>query len=103
MMFYSAHIHSVLLFPTVVRETEEHFDVIPAELCCLKIVGFSKDIGSSLSLLPSLMHRLESLLLAVELKDVMSRSFREASEISGDCVRLFHPNSCISLCEHIYK
>ncbi|KAM0933868.1 hypothetical protein DsansV1_C34g0226131 [Dioscorea sansibarensis] len=71
---------------TVVREQEEHFDVIPPELCCLKIVGFSKDIGSSLSLLPSFLHRLENLLLAVELKDVLSISIQEASEISGDCI-----------------
>ncbi|KAM0933866.1 hypothetical protein DsansV1_C34g0226111 [Dioscorea sansibarensis] len=79
-------LHNRLQESTVVRETEEHFDVIPPELCCLKIVGFSKDIGSSLSLLPSLMHRLENLLVAIELKNVLSRSFQEASEISGDCI-----------------
>lgn len=42
------------------REKEEHFIELPPEICQLKIIGFSKDIGSSLSLLPSFMHRLES-------------------------------------------
>lgn len=56
---------------------------LPPELCCLKITGFSKDMGSSLSLLPSLMCRLENLLVAIELKDVMFSSFPEASQISA--------------------
>ncbi|CAA6661652.1 unnamed protein product [Spirodela intermedia] len=60
-----------------VRAQKEHFIELPPELCCLKIIGFSKDIGSSLSLLPSFMHRLESLLLAAQLKDVFSSSFPE--------------------------
>ncbi|CAA7398025.1 unnamed protein product [Spirodela intermedia] len=66
-----------------VRAQKEHFIELPPELCCLKIIGFSKDIGSSLSLLPSFMHRLESLLLAAQLKDVFSSSFPEGSEISA--------------------
>jgi hypothetical protein len=57
-----------------------------AVLCCLKITGFSKDMGSSLSLLPSLMSRLENLLVAIELKDVMLSSFPEASQISASSV-----------------
>lgn len=68
------------------HELLEHFVELPPELCCLKIVGFSKDIGSSLSLLPSLMHRLENLLVAIELKEVLASSFPEASEIRADCV-----------------
>lgn len=56
---------------------------LPPELCSLKIIGFSKDMGSSLSLLPSLMYRLENLLVAIELKDVMSSYFPEASQISA--------------------
>jgi endoribonuclease Dicer len=59
---------------------------LPPELCCLKITGFSKDMGSSLSLLPSLMSRLENLLVAIELKDVMLSSFPEASQISASGV-----------------
>ncbi|GJN27074.1 hypothetical protein PR202_gb15060 [Eleusine coracana subsp. coracana] len=65
------------------RELMEHFVELPPELCCLKITGFSKDMGSSLSLLPSLMCRLENLLVAIELKDVLFSSFPEASQISA--------------------
>ncbi|CAL5068828.1 unnamed protein product [Urochloa decumbens] len=65
------------------REMMEHFVELPPELCSLKISGFSKDMGSSLSLLPSLMCRLENLLVAVELKDVMLSCFPEASQISA--------------------
>lgn len=61
---------------------------LPPEMCTLKIFGFSKDIGSTLSLLPSLMHRLENLLVAIELKDLLSASFPEGSKIRADCVRL---------------
>ncbi|KAL0915263.1 hypothetical protein M5K25_015666 [Dendrobium thyrsiflorum] len=68
------------------RELEEYFVELPPELCTLKIVGFSKDIGSSLSLLPSLMHRLENLLVAIELKEVLSASFSEASGIRADII-----------------
>ncbi|KAK3144295.1 hypothetical protein QOZ80_4AG0311150 [Eleusine coracana subsp. coracana] len=63
------------------RELMEYFVELPPELCCLKITGFSKDMGSSLSLLPSLMCRLENLLVAIELKDVLFSSFPEASQI----------------------
>ncbi|CAN6228788.1 unnamed protein product [Urochloa humidicola] len=65
------------------RELMEHFVELPPELCSLKITGFSKDMGSSLSLLPSLMCRLENLLVAIELKDVMLSCFPEASQISA--------------------
>uniref|UniRef100_A0A0D9W711 Dicer-like protein 4 n=1 Tax=Leersia perrieri TaxID=77586 RepID=A0A0D9W711_9ORYZ len=71
------------------RELQEHFVELPPELCSLKIIGFSKDMGSSLSLLPSLMYRLENLLVAIELKDVMSSSFPEASQISASCTASF--------------
>ncbi|GFP97060.1 dicer-like protein 4 [Phtheirospermum japonicum] len=50
----------------------------------LKVVGFSKDIGSSLSLLPSIMHRLESFLVAIELKDRLVASFPEGAEVTAD-------------------
>ncbi|PPS05772.1 hypothetical protein GOBAR_AA14871 [Gossypium barbadense] len=53
------------------NELEEYFIDLPPELCQLKIIGFSKEIGSSLSLLPSIMHRLENLLVAIELKHVL--------------------------------
>ncbi|KAJ3708060.1 hypothetical protein LUZ61_011765 [Rhynchospora tenuis] len=68
------------------RELTEHFVELPPELCCVKILGFSKDIGSSLSLLPSLIHRLENVLVAVELKHVMLSSFAEASLVRADCI-----------------
>ncbi|KAL9684184.1 hypothetical protein QQ045_021618 [Rhodiola kirilowii] len=69
------------------RELEEHFFEIPPELCKLKIMGFSKEMGSSLSLLPSVMHRLESVLVAAELKQVLSSSFAEGSEVTVPRVR----------------
>ncbi|XP_051114005.1 dicer-like protein 4 [Andrographis paniculata] len=66
------------------REKLEHFIELPPEICQLKVIGFSKDIGSSLSLLPSIMHRLESFLVAVELKDRFIASFPEGAEVSTD-------------------
>ncbi|KAK4369861.1 hypothetical protein RND71_009336 [Anisodus tanguticus] len=68
------------------RDKEEHFIELPPEICQLKIIGFSKDIGSSLSLLPSFMHRLESLLVAIELKGCLSASFPEGREVAIDHV-----------------
>ncbi|KAK4604657.1 hypothetical protein RGQ29_012930 [Quercus rubra] len=68
------------------RELEEYFTDLPPELCQLKIIGFSKDIGSSISLLPSIMHRLENLLVAIELKKKFSAAFPEGAEITCDRV-----------------
>ncbi|XP_027192482.1 dicer-like protein 4 isoform X3 [Cicer arietinum] len=65
------------------NELEEYLIYLPPELCELKVVGFSKDIGSSISLLPSIMHRLGNLLVAIELKHQLSSSFPEAAEISA--------------------
>ncbi|XP_027329743.1 dicer-like protein 4 [Abrus precatorius] len=65
------------------HEQEEYLIYLPPEVCELKIIGFSKDIGSSISLLPSIMHRLGNFLVAIELKDVLSSSFPEAAEISA--------------------
>ncbi|XP_023636190.1 dicer-like protein 4 isoform X3 [Capsella rubella] len=65
------------------QELAEYFIEIPAELSQLKIKGFSKDLGSSLSLLPSIMHRIENLLVAIELKHVLSASIPEIAEVSG--------------------
>ncbi|KAK7265138.1 hypothetical protein RJT34_32754 [Clitoria ternatea] len=65
------------------QELEEYLIDLPPELCELKIIGFSKDIGSSISLLPSIMHRLGNLLVAIELKHMLSSSFPEAAEISA--------------------
>ncbi|KAL5547660.1 hypothetical protein UlMin_002891 [Ulmus minor] len=65
---------------------DEYLSYLPPELCQLKILGFSKDIGSSISLLPSFMHRLESLLVAIELKSILSASFPEGSEVTTDRV-----------------
>lgn len=84
-------LHFVLFAKAETREMVEHFVELPAELCSLKIVGFSKDIGSSLSLLPSLMHRLENLLVAIELKEVFLASFPEAYEVRANCVKPFFP------------
>nr|AIE15766.1 Dicer-like protein 4a [Salvia miltiorrhiza] len=64
------------------REKEEHFIELPPEICQLKVIGFSKDIGSSLSLLPSIMHRLESFLVAIELKNKLAESFPEGAEVT---------------------
>ncbi|KAG6676656.1 hypothetical protein I3842_15G163400 [Carya illinoinensis] len=68
------------------HELEEYFIDLPPELCHLKIIGFSKDIGSSISLLPSIMHRLENLLVAIELKHTFSSAFPEGAEVT--CHRL---------------
>ncbi|XVF35510.1 hypothetical protein REPUB_Repub18cG0151900 [Reevesia pubescens] len=68
------------------NELDEYFIDLPPELCQLKIIGFSKDIGSSLSLLPSIMHRLENLLVAIELKHVFSASFPEGAEVTANRV-----------------
>ncbi|XP_057995567.1 dicer-like protein 4 isoform X2 [Hevea brasiliensis] len=65
------------------QELDEYFIDVPAELCELKIIGFSKDIGSSVSLLPSIMHRLENLLVAIELKSLLSGSFSEGAKVTA--------------------
>ncbi|XP_062157664.1 dicer-like protein 4 isoform X2 [Alnus glutinosa] len=67
-------------------ERPEYFIDLPPELCQLKIIGFSKDIGSSISLLPSIMHRLENLLVASELKHKLSLAFPEGAEVT--CYRV---------------
>ncbi|XP_068345228.1 dicer-like protein 4 [Pyrus communis] len=64
-------------------QLEEYFISLPPELCELKVIGFSKDIGSSISLLPSLMHRLENLLVAIELKHVLAASFPEGGAVTA--------------------
>nr|GMD28858.1 dicer-like protein 4 [Ipomoea batatas] len=71
---------------TEMREKEEYFVELPPELCQLKIIGFSKDIGSSLSILPSFMHRLESLLIAIELRKQLAAAFPEGGEVTLDHV-----------------
>ncbi|OWM72843.1 hypothetical protein CDL15_Pgr021149 [Punica granatum] len=68
------------------HELDEYFIDVPPELCELKIMGFSKDIGSSMSLLPSLMHRLENLLVAVQLKDWLASSFPEGAKVTASRV-----------------
>ncbi|XP_021741889.1 dicer-like protein 4 isoform X2 [Chenopodium quinoa] len=68
------------------HELDEYFFELPPELCELKIIGFSKDIGSSLSLLPSVMHRLESFLVALELKEMLSKSFTEGVVVTAERV-----------------
>ncbi|KAK7347176.1 hypothetical protein VNO80_21703 [Phaseolus coccineus] len=65
------------------QELDEYLIYLPPELCELKIISFSKDIGSSISLLPSIMHRLGNLLVAIELKHMLSSSFPEAAEVSA--------------------
>lgn len=86
-LFYLHNLlHNRVQESTEARELVEHFVELPPELCSLKIFGFSKDIGSSLSLLPSLLHRLENLLVAAELKDVLSAYFPEGTEIRADCI-----------------
>ncbi|KAJ8768160.1 hypothetical protein K2173_021100 [Erythroxylum novogranatense] len=66
------------------QELDEYFIELPLELCELKIMGFSKDIGSSISLLPSIMHRLENLLVAIELKCLLTASFPEATAVTAN-------------------
>ncbi|XP_050382683.1 dicer-like protein 4 isoform X2 [Argentina anserina] len=69
-----------------VQQLDEYFIYLPPELCELKVIGFSKDIGSSVSLLPSIMHRLENLLVAIELKHVLCTSFPEGAEVTAQRV-----------------
>ncbi|XP_061375757.1 dicer-like protein 4 isoform X1 [Gastrolobium bilobum] len=76
-------LHNRKLGDTEPHELEEYLIYLPPELCELKIVGFSKDIGSSISLLPSIMHRLGNLLVAIELKHMLSSFFPEAAEINA--------------------
>ncbi|KAK4391372.1 Endoribonuclease Dicer4 [Sesamum angolense] len=65
------------------QKKEEHFIELPPEICQLKVIGFSKDIGSSLFLLPSILHRLESFLVAIELKEKLVASFPEGAEVTA--------------------
>ncbi|KAM6579905.1 hypothetical protein CsatA_003679 [Cannabis sativa] len=68
---------------SVSRNQDEFLMDFPPEVFQLKIIGFSKDIGSSIFLLPSFMHRLENFLVAIELKNQLSLSFPEASEVTS--------------------
>lgn len=85
--FYASYTVCCLTCQTESQELDEYFYDLPPELCQLKIIGFSKDIGSSLSLLPSIMHRLENFLVAIELKHVLSASFPEGAVVSAETVR----------------
>ncbi|GLJ43003.1 hypothetical protein SUGI_0892520 [Cryptomeria japonica] len=60
---------------------EEKFVELPPELCIMKLVGFSKYLASSISLLPSMMHRLENFLVAIELKELLAASFPEGNQL----------------------
>ncbi|XP_020265696.1 endoribonuclease Dicer homolog 4-like isoform X2 [Asparagus officinalis] len=85
---FSLHnlLHNRVQEGTDTRELLEHFVELPPEMCLLKIFGFSKDIGSTLSLLPSLLHRLENLLVAIELKELLSASFPDATKVRAECI-----------------
>ena len=50
---------------------EEKFVELPPELCYIKLTGFSSPLASAVSLLPSMMHRLENLLVEIELKRII--------------------------------
>lgn len=65
---------------------EEKFVELPAELCYIKLTGFSSPLASAVSLLPSMMHRLENLLVAIELKELLTASFPEGSQITASRV-----------------
>lgn len=81
---FGSNVNDILTLPrTEAQELEEYFIEIPPELSQLKIIGLSKDIGSSLSLLPSIMHRMENILVAIELKHMLSVSIPEMAEVSG--------------------
>lgn len=82
------------------QELDEYLIYLPPELCELKIIGFSKDIGSSISLLPSIMHRLGNLLVAIELKQLLSFSFPEAAEVSAFRVSPIKLNVLFTLLSH---
>eukprot|EP01018_Ginkgo_biloba_P039622 Gb_34256 [translate_table: standard] len=62
----------------------EYFVELPPELCCVKLVGFSSPLASAVSLLPSTMHRLENLLVAIELKDSLAASFPEGNQVTAN-------------------
>ncbi|KAK4798282.1 hypothetical protein SAY86_030608 [Trapa natans] len=68
------------------HDLDEYFIDLPPEVCQLKILGFSKEIGSSLSLLPSFMHHLENFLVAVQLKDRLASSFPEGAQVTASRV-----------------
>ncbi|XP_062159041.1 dicer-like protein 4 [Alnus glutinosa] len=83
------------------HELEEYFIDLPPELCQLKIIGFSKDIGSSISLLPSIMHLLENLLVAIELKHTLSVAFPEGAEVTCYRAKGYVPKS--KTLEEVFK
>ncbi|XP_047327310.1 dicer-like protein 4 isoform X2 [Impatiens glandulifera] len=83
---------------SVSRKKEEHFIELPPEICQLKIIGLSKDIGSSMYLLPSIMHRLENFLVAIELKQRLTSSFSEGAEVTA--ARVLEALTTEKCCEH---
>lgn len=65
---------------------EEKFVELPPELCYIKLTGFSSPLASAVSLLPSMMHRLENLLVAIELKELLTASFPEGYQVTASRV-----------------
>ncbi|KAL3680222.1 hypothetical protein R1sor_023178 [Riccia sorocarpa] len=68
--------------PPEVCKLEETLVELPPEVCKMRVLGFTTESANTLSLLPSVMHRLEYLLIAVELQKVLLDAFTEASKVS---------------------
>lgn len=56
---------------------------LPPELCKLRMLGCTGPIVDAVSLLPSFLHRLESMLIAIELRDRLAAWIPEAAKISA--------------------
>ncbi|KAJ4968818.1 hypothetical protein NE237_015519 [Protea cynaroides] len=68
------------------KERSTNYVELPAELCSVILSPISIDVCYSFSLVPSIMHRLESLLIAVNLKKLLSDHFTHNAPIPASKV-----------------
>ncbi|KAH7447488.1 hypothetical protein KP509_01G108700 [Ceratopteris richardii] len=65
---------------------ERYIVELPPEVCIVEYSGFHEDLINSAVILPSLMHRIESIVVATELHDFLSSRFHEGSAVSFEKV-----------------
>ena len=68
---------AMIVYPAAEEQKAEALVELPLELCRIKVKGLSCALTNGVSLLPSFMHRLEGLLLAIQLRQSLPPSHPE--------------------------
>lgn len=100
---HSSSYNEVILWNSTAADElkAEQLVELPLELCKVMVRGISCGLANGASLLPSFMHRLEGLLLAIQLRKTLSQSYPEASQVSANLVNSKYKTlvaSCYSVC-----